>query len=110
MTQYTVVKIHLSGPLVGMKTGETTQVHIPEGTYTCCVTRHKYRVVYCAEDLVVDAADQAADDVYDNAAAFEPCDTYHVAYLAAYHTAVNHGAGPRTAATIALAAAEGYPL
>lgn len=107
MPVYTVVKIHLTGLLAGLKTGETTRVHLREGTYTCCVTGATYRVTYCAEDRTVTAAQQAVDDVYDNAGAFEP---FHVAVMAAYHTAVNYGAGPQTAATIAGAAASLVPL
>ena len=106
MPEYTVVKLHLTGLLAGMKTGETTRVHLREGTYTCCVTGAAYRVTYCADDRTVSAAQKAVDDVY---AASEPCDTFHVAFMAAYHTAVSHGAGPQTAATIAGSAASLLP-
>lgn len=113
MATYAITKLHLTGALAGMKTSETTSVYMPEGLYECCVTGAKYRVTYCAEDLVVDAADRAAGEIWDQYldADLEYLEQtgdqsgYFTALFAAYHAAVNAGAGPLTAATIAAEAA-----
>lgn len=108
MPEFTVVKLHLSGPLAGMKTGETLHSPIKEGIYTECVTGHKYQVTYCGEDFLIEDTQSFAADVWSPYATLS-INWYRV-FMAAYHTAVSRGAGPRTAQTLADAAASGYPL